>query len=203
MKRLLVSILLIAAVQANAQKIPPTYSGEGGSEGFKQENIFIGGGMNLGFAANTFGVGINPEIGYSFSQWLDAGFAFNVGYTSQAADPYYNGNLRIRSFDYGAGPFVRLYPVPFLFATIQPEINWTKANYKDYNNGSSYSYSIHATSLIAGLGYSQRMVGQSNYFLMIGVDLLNELNSPYNIYGSKMPIIKGGFDLYLRPSRKK
>ena len=38
---------------------------------------------------------------------------------------------------------------------------------------------------------------------MIGLDLLNDTNSPYQDgYGHAQPIIRGGFDVYLHPSKK-
>jgi hypothetical protein len=175
-----------------------------GSGGFKKENIFIGGALNLGFSSNTFQVGISPEIGYSIAQWLDAGLGLNLNYLSQSADPYYNYNVRTHSLNYGGGPFVRLYPLPFLFVQGQFEANWIKINSKDYNNGYSAEATYSSTSFIAGIGYTSRVVGQSSYYFLIGMDLMNDINSPYRDYnGSAIPIIRGGFNFYLRPSRKK
>ncbi len=204
MKKLLLSLFILSVLKGEAQNVPPTYSGEGESGGFRKENIFIGGALNLGFAANTFGVGVNPEIGYSISKWLDAGLAFNFNYASQRADPYYNGNVRQRNFSYGAGPFLRVYPVPFIFLTAQLEQNWSNINFKDYNSGTTSKFSYDATSLIAGIAYTQRIIGQSSFYTMIGLDLLNDPYSPYRDYNNRaIPIIKGGFDFYLRPARKR
>lgn len=204
MKRLLFPLFILLFFEGKSQSILPTYSGEADRSGFRKENIFIGGGLNIGFAANTFGVGINPEIGYSISKWLDAGLALNINYASQRADPYYNGNIRQRNFSYGAGPFVRVYPIPFIFVTAQLEKNWSKVNLKDYYSGQIYNYNYDATSLIAGIAYSQRIIGQSSFYTMIGIDLLNDPNSPYRDYNNNpYPVIKAGFDFYLRPSRKR
>ena len=193
--------LLIFGCKVFAQGQPaPTYSGGDNSKGFKKENIFLGGAIGLGFASGTFNVGANPEIGYSIAQWLDAGIAFNLNYTSERADPYYNYNVRTRSFNYGAGVFARIYPVRFLFIQFQPEENWIHYNQKDYNSGFTTTATVNSTSLIGGIGYSQRIVGQGNFFTMIGIDLLNNVNSPYRDYnGVAIPIIRAGFDIYLRP----
>src|SRR3954471_12169172 len=110
-KILLISLSLILVNGISAQQILPTYTTDEDKKGFKKENIFFGGGITLGFASNTFQIGANPEIGYSVAQWLDAGLGFNLNYASQRADPYYNGNVRYRNFNYGGGPFVRLYPI--------------------------------------------------------------------------------------------
>lgn len=200
----ILTFFLAGGLCAQRNSPPPTYSSDEGTKGFKKENIFIGGGINLGFAANTFGVGASPEIGYSIAPWLDAGIGFNVNYASQQADPYYNYNVRQRNFSYGGGPLVRVYPVPFLFLQGQLEANWSTINLKDYNNNAEASYKYKSTSFIAGIGYCQRIVGQSNFYTLIGLDLMHDINSPYRGYNNEaIPIIKAGFDFYLRPSRKK
>ncbi len=187
-----------------AQQTPPTYTSDEGEKGFKKENIFIGGGITLGFASNTFQIGASPEIGYSVAQWLDAGLGLNFNYASQSADPYYNGNVRYRNFNYGGGPFVRLFPLRFLFAQAQLEENWIKVNAKDYNTGISGENTYKSTSFIAGVGYTQRIVGQSSFYTMIGIDLMRDPNSPYRDYNNAaIPIIRAGFNFYLRPSRRK
>jgi hypothetical protein len=177
---------------------------------FKKENIFLGGTLQLGYAGNTFEIGSNPEVGYSIAQWLDAGIAFNLIYSSQSADPndFYNEDTRTRQFNYGAGVFVRVYPIRFLFFELQPEENWIHENQVAYGpGGGSMSGTFQSTSLIAGIGYSQRVIGQGSFFTMLGIDLLNNPNSPYqqvNVNGttSPLPIIRAGFDFYLHPSGK-
>jgi len=47
-------------------------------------------------------------------------------------------------------------------------------------------------------------VGQSSFYTMLGIDLLNETYSPYRDYnGAAIPIIRAGFNFYLKPSRRK
>ncbi|MEP6465133.1 MAG: hypothetical protein ABJB05_02455 [Parafilimonas sp.] len=173
------------------------------THGFKKENVFLGGSLSLGFGSGSFGVGANPEIGYSLSRFFDAGVALNVNYNSQRIYDY-NGfsQGKLSSFNYGAGIFARAYPVSFLFVQLQPEENWISYNQKD-NYGNKIKQNVSATSLIGGIGYSQRVVTQGSYFFMIGLDLLNDANSPYQDgYGHAQPIIRGGFDVYLHPARK-
>ena len=46
-------------------------------------------------------------------------------------------------------------------------------------------------------------LAQGSYFFTIGLDLLNNKYSPYpDGYGHAYPIIRGGFDIYLKPSKK-
>lgn len=93
---------------------------------------------------------------------------------------------------------MRAYPVPFLFLQLQPEYNWMSYN-DDIYGKNTYS----AGSLIGAIGYGQRIVGQGSYFFSIGLDLLSNPHSPYvDSYGHAYPIIRGGFDIYLKPSKK-
>jgi len=175
------------------------------SKGFKKENVFLGGSISLGFGSGNFGVGANPEIGYSLSQWLDGGVVFNLNYNSQRYyDAYSGADIgKVSSFNYGAGVFVRAYPVNFLFVQLQPEENWINYNTKDFSTNIHLKSKVNAASLIGGIGYSQRVVTQGSYFFMIGLDLLTNENSPYrDSYNHALPIIRGGFDVYLHPARK-
>ena len=200
----LVAVFFVSSLVAQRNSPPATYTSDEGQTGFNTNRIFVGGGINLGFASNTFAIGASPEIGYTVARWLDAGIAFNVNYASQRADPYYNGNIRQRNFSYGAGPFVRIYPVNFLFVQGQLEGNWSTIKLKDLNYDVESKYKYNSTSFIAGVGYTQRIIGQSSFYTLIGLDLLNDINSPYRDYnGAAIPIIRAGFDFYIGPSHKR
>ena len=204
MKKLFFTILILIAVSSLQAQNDYNNDDNGTSGGFKKENVFLGGSISLNFGSGSFGVGANPEIGYSFSRFFDAGVALNVNYNSQRIYDAYTGfnQGKVSSFNYGAGVFARAYPVSFLFVQLQPEENWISYNQKD-NYGNKITQTVSATSLIGGIGYSQRVVTQASYFFMIGLDLINDVNSPYNDgYGHAQPIIRGGFDVYLHPSRK-
>ncbi len=174
--------------------------------GFKQENIFVGGSLNLGLGGGQLTLGASPEIGYSITNWLDAGLGLNLIYTSVAANTYYNpSDTKLRQFNYGGGPFVRLYPVNFLFVQGQFEENWTKIKVKQ--DIYTYKTTVDASSFIAGLGYTQRQVGQGSYYIFVGVDLLKNAYSPYvteNEVGQivAQPIVRVGYNVYLHPAKQ-
>lgn len=180
--------------------------------GFRKENIFIGGSINIGFgsvAANEGGgsnlvLGLNPEIGYSFAQWLDAGLVFNGIYNSTR---FVNFGIPYRqtAFNYGAGLFARVHPFNSFFIQAQPEHNWIDYKIKNINQPSIViREKVQASSFLVGVGYGQRIVGQSSFFTVLMFDVNTEINSPYRDgYGRALPIIRGGFNWYLNGSKKR
>lgn len=208
MKKAIVLLLVLCVCHSLfAQQRGDDRSGDYGElkGGFKQENIFIGGGASLGGGFGQFSVGLSPEVGYSIAQWLDAGIGLNIIYSSIAANTFYNPtNVKQRQWNYGGGPFVRAYPVNFLFVQGQFEENWTKVTIKDGNV--TYRQTVNAPSLITGIGYTQRQVGQGSYYIMVGLDLLKKPYSPYvseNNAGQLVanPIVRVGFNFYLKPAK--
>jgi hypothetical protein len=203
--------IFIIALQASAQHRPyrpNTYTDdETSSDGFKKENLFLGGSLNLGYDGYDFNVGGAPEIGYSLMKWLDAGVLVNLNYTSERADPngYYNPDTRQRSFTYGTGVFARAYPFPIripIFFQVEPEYNWTHLSATNMSSGESLSANLQASSLLLGVGYGQRIRGRSNFYIAIMFDALSNYGSPYRDYNNvAIPVVKAGFDIYLHPRR--
>jgi hypothetical protein len=201
-KFIILSVCMSMAVVAGfAQDHMParvnTYTDEGNGTGFRKENLFIGGSLGLGFASDQFSVGVNPEVGYSLNRWLDVGVVANFLYSSQSTIPYYS-DISSKEFVYGGGVFGRAYVLPFLFLTAQPEFNWTNVKETDQSSGETSTASANAPSLLLGLGYGRRIVGQNAFFIALMFDVLQNVNSPYNdAYGHPLPVLRAGFDFYL------
>lgn len=177
-----------------------TYTDEGTGTGFRKENLFIGGGLGLGFGSYNFDIGVNPEIGYSLNRWLDVGAVVNFTYSSESADPsgYYNPDVATKQFVYGGGVFGRAYVLPFLFLTAQPEVNWTSVTETAEPSGPKLTYSANAPSLLLGLGYGRRIVGESGFYIALMFDVLQDKNSPYvDYYGHPLPVLRAGFDIFV------
>lgn len=174
------------------------------SHKFRRDNIFIGGSIGLGLGNGGFSTGANPEIGYSFSKWIDAGISTNLNYFAYRAE--YNGGVRQRSFNYGAGIFARFYPFRGFFLQVLPEFNRINTNFKDLNAGSignEYHLKREAPSLLLGIGYGSRVIGNTNFFTVLMIDAGTNTNSPYiDTYGAKLPVLRTGFNFYLRPKRR-
>jgi len=207
LKKSVIAICFLAiALQGAAQERMPnrvnTYTDAGEGTGFRKENLFLGGSLALGFGSYNFNIGASPEIGYSLNKWLDAGLVVNLNYSSVRADPYYNNNTRYRNFNYGAGLFGRAYVLPFLFFQVQPEYNFIDYNAKYVPTGETFSQNTHAPSMLLGIGYGQRIVGQSSFYIALMFDALSDKYSPYRDYnGAALPVVRAGFDFYLHSRR--
>jgi hypothetical protein len=197
-------IVIAAHAQYRTPSQPNTYTDDDGTTGFKKQNLFIGGGLELGFGSDNFDIGINPEVGYSLNRWLDVGVVANFLYSNVSADPtlYYNDDIGSRQFVYGGGVFGRAYVLPFLFLTAQPEFNWISTSFNGSNSVGLPSITTNAPSLLLGLGYGRRVVGQSSFYISLMFDVLQNVNSPYNdALGHPLPVLRAGFDFYLHGNK--
>lgn len=188
MKKLIVlACLLATSVYVMAQRE------EDEKGGWKPDHLFIGSGLNLGFS-NGFIIGLNPEIGYSINRFIDAGIATNLTYVTQRSQV---ANTSGRYLALGAGPFVRIWPARMIFIGGQFEYN--AITYKEVTNGATvYKEKANAGSLLVGLGYGTRVIGQSQFYTSIMIDALNDVNSPYrDQFRRVLPVFRTGFLFYL------
>ena len=169
-------------------------------KGFDPNRVFVGGslGLGMGFGSTTsnFFIGLYPQIGYSVTDWLDAGIVINGSYNNQKVD-YGYAELKINSFTYGTGALVRTFLFRGLFAQVQPEINWMTYKETWSDRPGEFKDNAHAGSLLVGGGFGSRAIGRSGFYTTIMFDVLNEPNSPYRINNSVYPIIQAGFVVYL------
>ena len=197
LKSFLATFIVLLSLQGFAQQ----NEGDEQKGKFKKENIFLGTGLNLGIANRSFNVGLNPEIGYSIAGWLDGGVSFNINYFSQNASEF--SSTRFRNFNYGGGPFLRLWPVSFLHIQVQPEYNWISSSQKNVLTGQTGTYNYQAGSLLLGVGYGTRVIGSHYSYITLMIDGLQNINSPYrDQYNDPLPVFRAGFGLYLKGGKR-
>ena len=82
MKKICLMLVLFVSQRnfAQDQEMKPVDNDRKG--GFRKENLFTGGGLQLSFANSSFVGGISPVFGYSLTNWLDAGVVVNFTYAS-------------------------------------------------------------------------------------------------------------------------
>lgn len=203
MKKAILILLLPLCFHAKAQS-DDEHKDE--NKGFQKEKLFTGGSANIGFSSYSTNLGIAPQIGYSLTNWADAGITLNLNYISQR-DYSYPGD-KLRQTVYGPGAFVRLFPVNFLFGTAQYEYNIIHLKYIPANN-SGYTpdrNNINASSLLVGGGYAGGRERGNNtyYFISVMWDILGDKNSPY-IDGLRrsIPVIRAGYNIGLFQGRNR
>lgn len=194
-KSLLLCTLLINAVLVFAQYEVETER----EKGFKKEQLFLGSGINLGFF-NGFILGLNPEVGYSLNRFIDVGIGTNVNFITQNE---INTPTTYRQFVFGGGPFVRIWPVNMFFLGGQFEYNRIAFSVK--NNGTiTGKTNYSAPSILVGGGYGNRLIGQSQFYTSIMVDVLRDPKSPYiDQFNRLQPVFRTTFLFYLKPKRER
>lgn len=199
MKKVLVLLLLPLYFHANAQQ---ENEPDRVRNRFDKEKLFTGGSANLGFSSGTTMIGVAPQLGYSLTNWLDAGININFNYISQRE--YYTTE-KLRQTTYGPGAFIRLFPISFLFATAQYEHNFIAQKYIPVS-GSVQKTTFQANSLLVGGGYAGgRQKGNNTYyFLSVTWDIMGDKKSPYlDNLGRSNPVIRAGYNIGLFQGRNR
>lgn len=169
-------------------------------KGFKKENMFVGGTLTLQFSNIVTTVGLSPYFGYSLTKWLDVAASINYSYTSQR--DYQVPGDKIRQTIYGPGAFVRIFPLPFIFAQGHFEQNYMKLKYiPAENSGITFEdQTLNAQSFLVGGGYAggRSKDSRSFYYISILWDVAGNKNSPYLDYlGRSVPIFRAGYNVAL------
>jgi len=160
--------------------------------GFDKSKLFIGGNFGLSFGDYTF-INVSPQLGYRFNDYFAAGAGVNFQYSNVRS--YYNSNDYTRT-SYGVtgiNIFGRVYPIKYIMAQVQPEMNYVWGNYKD--NNASISRKIPGKlvpSLLLG-GGAVIPQGRGALVIMVQFDVANQPQSPY---GTR-PIYNFGYNIGL------
>lgn len=168
--------------------------------GFQKEKLFTGGSFTFGFSNLSTRLGVAPQLGYSLTNWADAGINFNFNYLSRR--DYFGGGDKLRQTIYGPGVFMRLFPVRMIFATATYEYNFINYKYIPAS-GSTFDPELNneqVGSLLLGAGYAGgRQKGNNTYyFFSISWDVLADEASPYvDGYGRLNPVVRAGFNIGL------
>ena len=200
MKKIVIFFALLSSFYAAKAQDEEKSSSEK-KRGFKKENMFVGGNLNLGFSNSSTVLGISPYVGYSLNKYLDVAVSTNVSYTS--IRDYNEYGDKIRQTIYGSGAFVRVFPFRFVFAQAQYEFNFIKYRYIPANNSVTYTgfrKNIDAGSLLIGGGYAggREGVGSSFYYFSVMWDVAGNSYSPYvDELGRTLPIIRAGYNIAL------
>ena len=214
MKKIIFAALLLTnVITVFAQEEEKTEK----KRGFKKENLFTGGGIQLSFSNSTFIVGVSPVLGYSINKWLDAGIGLNFTYYSNRhviyeiidannfpTGQYIFSDDKQRQTVLGPLAFARVYPISFLFVQAQVEQNFITQKLIFDNGAPVQKESLSATSFLVGAGYCNGREGTGSlfYYVSISADVAKNKNSPYVEQSASgrvtiLPIIRAGLQVPL------
>ncbi len=190
--------LLITVVSISINSLAQRYEVDEQKGKFKQENVYMGAGVNIGFTNRSYNLGITPDVGYSITKWLDGGMGLNINYYVENTSDY--SPYSYHNFNVGGGPYLRIWPLSFLHFQVQPEYNWISSSQRNVLSNQSVSYKYNAGSLLVGVGYGTRVLGERYSYVTLMIDVLQNVNSPYrDQYNDPKPVFRVGFGFYLKP----
>ena len=86
---------------------------------------------------------------------------------------------------------------------IQPEYNWISSSQRNVLSNQSVSYNYNAGSLLVGVGYGTRVLGERYSYVTLMIDVSQNVNSPYrDQYNDPLPVFRAGFGVYLKPTHR-
>ena len=120
--------------------------------GFDKSRLFFGGSFGLSFGDAVI-VNVSPQLGYRFSRYFAAGVGINGQYSEFK---YRDGNNNIYQRQkygvVGLNVFGRVYPIPQLFAQVQPEMNYVWYQVKNYDYDYNSKENKFVPSVLIGGG---------------------------------------------------
>ena len=197
----LISLIFCCSLSVVAQK-ETDIEEETATRGFRKDYLFSGGNINLSFFNGVTVLGASPQLGYSVAKWLDAGVLFGYTYSSER-DIYTNDKFRQTII--GPGAFARVFPVNFLFLSVQYEHNFITQKYLPAGGGNRLTNKVDANSLLVGAGYTsgRNFRNSPYYYFSVSVDIINNINSPYtNRLNNLLPVVVAGFNIPLFQGRQ-
>ncbi len=171
MKKYLLALLISSCCMAlHAQEENP----EQPQKGFDKSRLFFGGNFGLTFGTNTF-INLSPQIGYRFNEYLAAGGGPSFIYYSYRT----LSDARYRQGYAGANVFGRVYPIPYVFGQVQPEINYMWGSFRQGNYTEKLAGQM-VPSLLLGAGGAIPTGGRNGaLILMMQYDVIQASGSPY------------------------
>ncbi|WP_298653085.1 hypothetical protein [uncultured Proteiniphilum sp.] len=139
------------------------------SAAFDKSKLRFGANLGLSLSRNYTNLGFGPQTGYQFNKYFMAGAGIKYYYT------------RARTYDYeiknnllGANLFGYFYPVNFIAAFVQPELNYIWSELTRRTTGETITDRGLVPSLVVGGGFR---LGRSH--ITLNYDLMQHTNSPH------------------------
>lgn len=178
MKSLLLMLLatLLLALPGLAQETAPETS----NKKFDPSRLVFSGNMGATFGDFTF-IQASPQVGYMFSDKFTAGAGINyISATEKFRNFQGNEVYRFNNGYAGMNMFARFFPVRYLMASLQPELNynWGKIRYKDGTPTQRIDAGF-VPSLLVGGGVLVPSGGRGGMLISLQYDVIQSSRSPY------------------------
>src|ERR1700752_3217039 len=132
-----------------------------------QDSLYYGGNLGLQLYASGSLVDLSPNVGYKFNKFFSVGIQ---GIFTNITQKY--GGFNYRYMFYGAGAFVRVKPLPYLFFQAEYDI----LSVPDAFSTVSAKRTIADVNL-AGLGIRNQIGERSCYYLLLMYEFVPTPNS--------------------------
>ena len=136
---------------------------------FDRSKLRFGANLGLSLSRNYTRLGLGPQIGYQFSPYFMAGAGIKYYYTKAVLPDY-----TIRNNLLGINLFGYVYPVRFITAFAQPEINYIRSVLTEKAKEEDRTTRGLVPSLVVGAGLR---LGRSH--ITLNYDLVQHVNSPH------------------------
>jgi len=136
---------------------------------FDRSKLRFGANLGLSLSRHYTRLGLGPQIGYQFNPYFMAGAGIKYYYTRAALPDY-----TIRNNLLGVNLFGYVYPVRFITAFAQPEINYIRSVLTEKATNENRTNRGLVPSLVVGAGFR---LGRSH--ITLNYDLVQHVNSPH------------------------
>ncbi len=152
-----------------------------------KDSLYYGGNLGLQLTGNGSLIDISPNVGYKFNKYASVGIQgifTNITFRQSQSFTY-------KYMFYGAGAFVRIKPLNFLFLQAEYDVLSVPDNF-----ALSTTKRTIADVSLAGLGLRNEMGPNSCYYLFLMYEFSPTPNSPYSNGPFNSPLVyRAGFNI--------
>lgn len=151
-----------------------------------KDSLYYGGNLGLQITGNGSLIDVSPNIGYKFNKFASVGL--QAIFTNLT---YRYGSSNYKYMFYGAGTFIRLKPLPYLFLQAEYDLLSVPDNFSI-----AAPKRTIADVYLAGLGLRNQMGENSCYYLLLMYEFMPTPNSPYTNGPFNSPLVyRAGFNI--------
>ncbi|MBK8550983.1 MAG: hypothetical protein IPL53_07965 [Ignavibacteria bacterium] len=138
------------------------------------KRFYVGGDIGATFGDYTQ-ISLSPYIGYRISNEVSTGLQFIYNHSWQYTNKDQENQTTLQSNTYGGNYFLQYNPVPSFYLKGEFEYD----TYTNYTTTQGTNITQGVPFIFLGAGYSKAISRSATFNAGIKVDVLNNVNSPY------------------------